>query len=93
MSDKVEKEEFLKGSDGRYSFKLTEPVSHGSEPIKEFSLRAPKAKDLRALKFDDLKAGDLIDVAGECAAQPRSVMNELCAKDTFRLVGFISNFL
>lgn len=72
--------------------KLQHPFTYGSETIHELDIRRPKAKDLRGLPVK-MGMDDMLTLAGRCAAQPDSVINELDIVDTMTLVEVIGNFM
>ena len=68
---------------------LRKPIKFGEETITELELRDPKAKDFR--KFPMQPAiGDVLDLAGHLAGQPKQVIDELGVQDmaeVFEIVG------
>jgi hypothetical protein len=72
--------------------KLKEPIKHGSELITEFTVRKPKAKDLRGLPKDP-NTGDMLNFAGRLCGQPPSVIDELGMEDVNELLEVVGNFM
>ncbi len=72
--------------------RLKEPVQFGSEIVAELSLRRPKAKDFRRLPMDP-KFGDILDLAGQLAGQPKAVMDELGAEDLMEVMNLVGGFI
>lgn len=71
---------------------LKEPISFGSETITELSLRRPKAKDFRRLPMEP-GMGDLLDLAGALARQPKPVMDELGIEDMTSVLEVVGGFM
>lgn len=74
------------------TLKLKEPVQFGSETIAELTLRKPKAKDFRKMPAAP-GVGDLLDLAARLAAQPPSVIDELCVEDMEAVLDAVSGFM
>jgi hypothetical protein len=71
---------------------LKEPIKFGTETITEFVLRPPKAKDFR--KFPATPTtGDMLDLAGQLAGQPKQVIDEIGIEDMMRVLEEIGVFL
>lgn len=77
--------------DGKYIYKLKEPIQFGSETITEFELQRPKAKHIRNMPMKPTM-GDMIDVVGKLAAQPKKVVDELSQDDLMICVEFYGAF-
>ena len=74
--------------------KLEQPIEAVGETITELVLREPKAADLRSFPVKaELVMGDLLDIAAEVAGLPGSAMNQLSARDAFRVVGEMGKFM
>lgn len=74
------------------TFKLNTPIKFGENTITELQLRRPKGKDLRRLG-QDIRIGDLLDIASKLAGQAPAVIDELDGEDTMRLAEVIGDFL
>lgn len=72
--------------------KLKLPIEYGSETIRELVLRRPKAKDFRSLPMDPA-IGDMLDLAGDLAGQPTSVIDELDVEDMMAVVDELGKFM
>lgn len=76
----------------RIPYKLKTPIVMGSQTYEEFTLREPKAKDLR--KFGtSMTMGDTIDLAATLAGVPNPVMNELSVPDLMAISEIIAVFM
>lgn len=64
----------------RKTLVLKEPIQFGSETITELQIRAPKAKDFRAMPAEPTM-GAMLDMLGRLAGQPKAVIDELCVHD------------
>lgn len=65
----------------RRSYTLLEPITRGSETIRELHVRKPKAKDLRSMPADGRTVGHQLDLIGKLTAQPADVIDELSLED------------
>jgi hypothetical protein len=72
--------------------KLKNPITLGSQTIDEFTLRTPKAKDFRRLPMEP-KIGDLLDLLGSLAGQPKPVIDELSVEDLGTLMEITGGFV
>lgn len=72
--------------------KLTLPIEHGSEMIRELVMRRPKAKDLRSLPMEP-SMGDMLDLAGDLTGHPPSVIDELDIDDVMAITKVLENFM
>jgi hypothetical protein len=76
------------------TFKLKNPVSYLDETITELTLRPIVARDLRAFPVGGaMSFGDFLDIAGNLAGQPKSMVDRLSGEDAMSLVSKISAFL
>ncbi len=73
--------------------KLKHPITHGAETITELELRRPKAKDMRDLPLQGMGMDHMLDLAGRCAGQPPSVINELDIEDVMQVAEVVGNFM
>lgn len=71
---------------------LKVPVQFGTETVTEFRLRRPKAKDFRRMPMEP-KLGDLIDLAGSLAGQPKAVVDELDFEDLGKVLEVVGGFV
>lgn len=71
---------------------LKEPIKFGTETIPELVLRPPKAKDFRKFPASPT-TGDMLDLAGQLAGQPKQVIDELGVDDMMRVLEEIGIFL
>lgn len=71
---------------------LKEPIQFGSETITELEFVKPKAKHLRSLPIEP-GISDLLDLAGTISGQPKKVIDELSAEDTFEVLEVLNRFL
>lgn len=71
---------------------LAEPIQFGTERIDALTFRRPKAKDFRAFPMDP-KFGDILDLAGKLAAQPKAVMDELGVEDLGKVMDLVGSFV
>ena len=74
-------------------FKLSEPVTHGSEEILELDVREPRAKDLRKFPAQAKTLGEMLDFAAHLCGQPPSVIDQLTLEDAMGLFEVIMDFL
>jgi hypothetical protein len=68
---------------------LRKPIQFGQETISELEIRDPKAKDFRKFPMQPAM-GDILDLAGHLAGQPKQVIDELGVQDmmeVFEIVG------
>ncbi|WP_251976715.1 phage tail assembly protein [Salinicola avicenniae] len=72
--------------------KLQEPIQHGSEEIRELVIRRPKARDFRRLPMEPAM-GDMLNLAGDLAGQPPSVIDELDVADMLAVVQEVGKFM
>jgi hypothetical protein len=73
--------------------KLKDPVSHGSETIKELEIRKPKAKDLKEMPLMNQNIGHFLTMASNLSGQPPSVIEELSIPDMQEVVAVVQNFI
>ena len=71
---------------------LREPIPFGSETIGELKLRKPKAKDFRRFPMEPT-LGDVLDLVGQLAGQPKAVIDELGAEDLMEVTRIVGNFI
>lgn len=74
------------------SFILTEPISFGSETIRELTLQPLKAKHLRGLS-DKPGMSEMLDLVSKASGQPKPVIDELSASDALSLMEIVGGFL
>jgi hypothetical protein len=81
--------------DSTVTLTLTKPVVRGSTEITELVMRKPKARDLRLLPLDLKSAsmGALFDLAAMLCGQPPSVIDDLEAEDSIKLIDMVTDFL
>lgn len=88
MSEKIEPKIAL-------VFELEDPIELKVDGelkiIETLELIKPRAKHMRALPSEP-KIGDILDMAGKLARQPRHVMDELSGKDVNRLAEELEAF-
>jgi hypothetical protein len=77
--------------DGKFIFKLEEPIKHGKETIVELELMKPKAKHIRDLSAEP-NMSEILDFIGAISAQPSSVIDELSMGDVTKLGEFMQAF-
>lgn len=73
--------------------KLQDPVEYGSEVIYELKLQKPKAKHFKRLSFDNPSFPEMLEILGQLAGQPPSVIDELSWVDTQTATGILGNLL
>ena len=71
---------------------LQDPFDFAGRNIAKFTLREPKAKDMRSLPIE-VKVGDLLDLGARLANSEKAVFNELSARDAMTVVAEVSSFL
>ena len=71
--------------------KLKDPIPFGSETITELTLREPLAKDFRRMPLNP-NTGDLLDFAGQLAAQPKAVIDQLRRRDMQAVLEVVGGF-
>jgi hypothetical protein len=71
---------------------LDEPVQYGSETITELRLIKPRAKHIRNFGTNQT-VGDMLDLVGKLARQPKSFIDELSASDALKLSELVGSFL
>ncbi len=71
---------------------LQDPFDFGDRRVEKFTLRAPRAKDMRDLPID-LKIGNLMDLAAKLSGTEKAIFNEMSARDAMHMVGEVSSFL
>lgn len=76
----------------KVKIELTEPVKHGKNEITELELREPRAKDMRKVSLSPTM-GEMLDIAATISNNPPSVIDQLCIKDTMKVVEVIGDFL
>lgn len=74
------------------TIKLKSPIQFGSETITQLRLRPPKAKDMRGLPLQ-MNMDSMLTLAGRCAEQPPSVIDELSFEDLQAVMEAITSFL
>jgi hypothetical protein len=79
-------------SDDRVTVKLKEPVTFGSEVVAELHLRRPRAKDFRRFPMQPT-IGDVLDLVGVLAGQPKPVIDELGVADLSAVMGIVGDFV
>ena len=65
---------------------LSTPVKWGSETVTELVFRDLIAKDLRALKLNNMEFGDLLNLAARLSGHPPSFIDQLSGKDAMKAV-------
>jgi hypothetical protein len=70
---------------------LRKPIKFGEETIMELELRDPKAKDFRKFPMQPTM-GDILDLAGHLAGQPKQVIDELGVKDMTEVLEIVGAF-
>jgi hypothetical protein len=83
-------------SDINKVIELKSPIEFGGTVIGKLSLRPAKAKDLRdisVMKFEELTFGQILDLAGRLAGQPREVMDQLSVEDVGQVMEVMMHFL
>lgn len=78
-------------SPGPVTLTLKEPIQFGTQRIEQFTIRKPKGKDFRGMPVEP-NIGDLLDLAGRLAAQPKAVMDELGPEDLAEVLGVVGDF-
>lgn len=76
---------------GPVTIRLKEPIAFGTQTIDELTLRKPKAKDFRRMPMNP-GVGDLLDLAGQLAGQPKAVIDELGAEDMQEVLERVGDF-
>lgn len=76
---------------GKWRYKLSDPLQLGKKTVEEFSLEKPKAKHWRDVSTK-MKMGDFMNVISSVANEPKSTIDELSMKDMNKLIEFISYF-
>lgn len=71
---------------------LKEPIAFGSELVTVFVIRRPKAKDFRRLPAAPA-FGDILDMAGQLAGQPKAVVDELGVEDLQEVIRIVGDFM
>lgn len=72
--------------------KLQVPIEYGKDSIRELILRRPKARDFRSLPMEP-SMGDMLNLAGDLAGQPPSVIDELDVADMLAVVEEVGKFM
>ena len=72
--------------------KLTTPISWGEETITQLDISKPKGKHLRNVG-QNLKLGELMDIAAACAGHPKSVMDLMDSDDAMACANAVADFL
>lgn len=72
---------------------LGSPLKFGNEEIATLKLRAPKARDFRSVGNLDKPFAAMLDLAASLAELPVSLLDELSAEDTMKVVEAVSGFL
>lgn len=83
--------DFTPNEKGQYVYKLKEPITYGSETIKEFTLDKPKAKHVRGMSRNP-GMDDVLKVISKLANQSNSVVDELGMEDMNILAEFFAAF-
>lgn len=73
--------------------KLQEPIEYGTQVIDELKLQRPKAKHFKKLNFDAPSFPELLDILGQLAGLPPSVIDELGWEDTQAATALLGNLL
>ncbi len=79
-------------SNGSVTLKLKEPIPFGSETISELVIRKPKAKDMRRMPAKPCM-GDILDLLGALAGQPKVVIDELGMEDMTAASEVVEGFM
>lgn len=70
---------------------LKEPITFGTELVSELRLRRPRAKDFRRLPMAP-SIGDMLDLSGALANQPKAVIDELGVEDMGKVLEVVGDF-
>ena len=73
--------------------KLQDPIEYGAEVIAELSIQKPRAKHFKRLSFEAPSFAEMLDVLGQLAGQPPSVIDELSWEDTQAATAILGNLL
>ena len=71
---------------------LIKPVVFGKTTIERLTFREMTGRDMRAL-HQNMTYGDLQDIGGKIANQPKAVIDKLSVKDTNALVEYVGKLL
>jgi hypothetical protein len=75
-----------------HTIELIRPIEFGKNTIERLHLREMTARDMRSL-HQNMTYGDLLDIGGKIANQPKSVIDKLSVKDTNALVEYVGKLL
>ncbi len=78
-------------------YQLVQPIEFGKELVTELSLRAPRAKDMRA--FDQVGTDGrggisaIIDFLASCSGRPPRLIEQMGAEDFMALQDWVGKFV
>lgn len=81
----------LETDNGKWVYKLQDPITLGKKKVEKFSLERPKAKHWREVSTK-MKMGDFMNVISNVAHEPKSTIDELSMKDLNKLIEFVGHF-